>query len=230
MTTTLRRQTSPRSEELFNLLVDNVRHYAIFAIDVKGEIVSWNPGVERLLGYTEAEFVGEHFAIIFSPEDVACGVPEAEMRRAAQERRAEDQRWHVRKDGTRFWANGLVMPLEDEGGRLRGFAKVMRDDTEHKRSEEALSKANDELERRVEERTAELRQAVEALTDQMTEREKAVGALRHAEERFRRLVEGVRDYAIFMTDVSGFVVSWNHGVERVFGYGEAEFTGQSTLR
>ncbi len=221
-----RRRASPRSEELFHLLVENVRYYAIFAINVKGQMVSWNPGVARLLGYEEADFIGQHFSIIFSPDDVARGVPEREMERAALAGRAEDQRWHVRKDGTSFWANGLVMPLKTKAGRLRGFAKVMRDDTESKQAVDELRAAHDELEQRVQERTAELKQVVQALTDQSLERAHVIEELHKAEERFRLLIAGVRDYALFMTDAAGLISSWNPGVKRIFGYEEAEFTGQ----
>lgn len=125
---------SHESQELFNLIVENVKDYAIFATDAEGRVVSWNPGVKRLLGYDEAEIVGQPIAVIFTPEDIEGGAHMWEMETAAREGRVEDQRWHVRKDGTRFWANGLVMPLRDDGG-LRGFAKVMRDDTERKRLE-----------------------------------------------------------------------------------------------
>lgn len=224
--TTTQRRPSVRSEELFRLLVENVRHYAIFTINVKGQFVSWNPGVARLLGYEEAEFIGQQFSLIFSSEDVEQGAPAKEMQRAALEGRAEDQRWHVRKDGTSFWANGLLMPLKDKSGRLRGFAKVMRDDTESKQAADELRAAHNELEQRVKERTAELKQVVQALTEQSLERERAIEELRKSEERFRLLVEGVRDYAIFMTDADGLIISWNPGVKRILGYEEKEFIGQ----
>lgn len=125
---------SLESQEPFNLIVENVKEYAIFATDAEGRVVSWNPSVKRLLGYDEAEIVGRPVAVIFTPEDREGGAHLREMETAAREGRAEDQRWHMRKDGTRLWANGLVMPLR-EGGGLRGFAKVMRDDTERKRLE-----------------------------------------------------------------------------------------------
>lgn len=113
-------QTSPESQELFNLIVENVKDYAIFATDVEGHVVSWNPGVKRLLGYDEAEIASPSSS---SRKTWKGGAHLREMEMAARVGRAEAQRWHVRKDGTRFWANGLVMPLRDGGG-LRGFAKV----------------------------------------------------------------------------------------------------------
>src|SRR5687767_14923304 len=120
---------SPESRELFQLVVENVRDFAVFVIDPEGRIVSWNPGVQRLLGYTEAEFLGQSARLIFTPEDRERQAPEREMRTALRAGRAEDKRWHLRKDGSRFWGNGLLMLLRDGAGGVRGFAKIMRDDT-----------------------------------------------------------------------------------------------------
>lgn len=129
-------RSSVHSEDLFKLIVESVRKIAIFATDLEGNLVSWNPGVEKLLGYTEEEWVGRHCSIIFTPEDVAQGTDQRELETAAREGQAEDKRWHVRHNSTRFWANGLMMPLHDAGGELYGFAKVMRDESEWKRAEQ----------------------------------------------------------------------------------------------
>jgi len=131
-------ETSPQSAELFHLIVENVKDYAIFMTDADGRVISWNPGVESLLGYTENEIVGQPIAIIFTPEDVAANTPVKEMETAARQGSSEDKRWHKRNDGSRFWANGLVIPLKNDDGTLRGFAKVMRDDTAQKLAEENL--------------------------------------------------------------------------------------------
>jgi len=139
-------ETSPHSAELFHLIVENIKDYAIFMTDAEGRVVSWNPGVEKLLGYTESEIVGQSFAVIFSPEDVAADVPAKEIKQAARTGRAEDKRWHQRKDGSRFWANGMVMSLKNDDGSLRGFAKVMRDDTAQKLAEEKLEQSNRQVE------------------------------------------------------------------------------------
>ena len=93
---------SPESEEMFRLVVESVKDYAVFATDPEGRIVSWNPGVKRLPGYDEAEFVGRHASLIFTPEDLELGADVRELETAAREGRAEDQRWHVRRDGSRF--------------------------------------------------------------------------------------------------------------------------------
>src|SRR5262245_4904514 len=111
-------------------------------LDTQGRVVTWNVGAERILGYKEGEIVGQPFARIFTPEDVEQDQPELELRVAADKGRVEDERWHVRKEGTRFWASGVVTPLWDEDGTLRGFAKILRDITERKKTEEELADAN----------------------------------------------------------------------------------------
>src|SRR5437588_3084865 len=98
-----------------------------------------------MLGFEEAEIVGQPFARIFTPEDIALGVPARELEKAKREGRAEDNRWHVRKDGSRFWATGVLTPLLDEAGQLRGYGKVLRDNTLRKRMEEELQKQAEEL-------------------------------------------------------------------------------------
>jgi PAS domain S-box-containing protein len=131
-------ETSPQSAELFHLIVENIKDYAIFMTNVEGRVISWNPGVERLLGYKENEIIGQSVAVIFTPEDVQAGAHIKEMERAAEFGCAEDTRWHLRKDGSRFWANGMTMPLKNANGTLRGYAKVMRDETATKLAEENL--------------------------------------------------------------------------------------------
>lgn len=123
-------------DELFRLMVESVRDYAIFAISPEGRIVSWNAGAELIFGYREEEAVGRSGDIIFTPEDRERGAPQEELHKAAEEGRAEDERWHLRRDGTRFWASGMVTPLLDREGNLRGFVKVARDQTQRKLAEE----------------------------------------------------------------------------------------------
>lgn len=126
------------ADENFRLLVEGVRDYAIVMTDPENRIVSWNTGAERILGYNGPEIIGRDLAIVFTPEDRERGVPEWETRTAVVEGRALDERWQLRKDGSRFWASGVLSPLRDEGGRLRGFAKIFRDESERKRLEEEL--------------------------------------------------------------------------------------------
>jgi PAS domain S-box-containing protein len=126
------------SEERFERLVEAAKDYAIFMVDAEGLVTTWNEGAQRVFGYEEGEIVGEDGSILFTPEDRRSGRPEREMETARTEGRAEDERWHLRKDGSRFWASGFVRPVRDEEGRLLGFSKVARDLTELKRAEEAV--------------------------------------------------------------------------------------------
>ncbi len=119
-----------RDGELFRLLAENVVDYAIFIVDAEGLVQTWGHGAARLLGYSEGEILGRTADVFFTPEDVLDDVPRREMQEAIDTGRGEDDRWHVRKDGTRFWVSGVMTPLRDEGGKLRGFAKIMRDRTD----------------------------------------------------------------------------------------------------
>lgn len=132
-------------ESRYHLLMENVKDYAIFMLDPGGCVLSWNAGAERTLGYTEGEVLGRHFSRLFTPEDIRLGEPEKELSQAAAKGRAEDERWHIRKDGSRFWAIGTLTALRDESGTLRGFTKVLRDSTERKRLEDALRQRAEEL-------------------------------------------------------------------------------------
>src|SRR2546425_1192859 len=138
----------PGYEERFRLLVETVKDYAIFLLDPGGRVASWNPGAERIKGYHSEEIIGRHFSCFYPQEDVEAGKPDRELEAAASHGRVEDEGWHVRKDGSRFWANAVITALRDEAGTLVGFAKVTRDLTEQRRAEEAL-RAGEEYARRI---------------------------------------------------------------------------------
>ena len=121
---------------LYQLLVESVRDYAIFAIDPHGRVVTWNTGAERLKGYTREEIVGRHFSIFYPDKDQDAGKPAIALETAAREGRFEDEAWRVRKDGTPFWANVVITALHNSDGRLVGFAKVTRDLTERRLAEQ----------------------------------------------------------------------------------------------
>jgi PAS domain S-box-containing protein len=150
---------------LYRLLVESVTDYAIFVLDASGHIRSWNPGAERLKGYSENEIVGKHFSIFYPEQDVEAGKPARELEVATKTGRVEDEGWRVRKDGSRFWANVVITALHDENGALVGFAKITRDLTARRQAEEQARFLSAELAAR---REAERRsEELALLTDQL---------------------------------------------------------------
>jgi PAS domain S-box-containing protein len=145
-----------RSEERLRLLISSVKDYAIFILDPDGHVATWNPGAERLKGYSTSEIVGRHFSAFYPEEDVRRGKCEHELEVAQRLGRLEDEGWRIRKDGSRFWANVVITPIRDERQALVGFAKVTRDLSDRKRhEEERLARVGAEEARRL----AELNQA-----------------------------------------------------------------------
>jgi PAS domain S-box-containing protein len=128
-------------------ILDSIKDYAIITLDRDGCIASWNRGAERLLGYAEDEVLGRSGDIFFTPEDRKSGAPERERRLANQEGRAVNERWHVRKDGSRFWGSGLMLPVSD--GDSDAYLKIFRDNTEARRAAERQALLIDELNHRV---------------------------------------------------------------------------------
>lgn len=172
------------TEDRLGLLMDSLKEHAIFSLDTEGLFDSWNKGAELIFGYTPQEMIGQSGDILFTPEDRDHGVPSKEQRQARRTGRASDQRWHIRKDGSRFFADGVMMPLY-AGASLTGYAKIASDLTEKKRIDEELQRAHDELEDRVKERTKALVATNDALVNEMEERA-AVEAQRS--ELLRRVV------------------------------------------
>jgi PAS domain S-box-containing protein len=145
--------------EIYQRLVKEVRDYAIFMLDRKGFIRTWNTGAERLKGYKPEEIIGRHFSCFYPEEDKRAKKPVKELEIALAEGRLEDEGWRIKKDGSRFWANVIITAIFDENRQHIGFAKVTRDLTERRMAEEALRAERADLEKRVEERTAALAQA-----------------------------------------------------------------------
>jgi PAS domain S-box-containing protein len=181
---------APPALDINELLVQSVVDYAIFMLDPTGRIVSWNPGAERIKGYTADEIIGQNFARFYTEEDRAAGMPEKVLRTAAETGRFSTEAWRVRKDGSKFWALVVVDPIRRDN-RLIGFAKVTRD---------------------------------------LTEQRKAQQAVLETERRFRLLVQGVSDYAIYMLSPEGHVTNWNFGAERIKGYSADEIVGEHFSR
>src|SRR5690349_16880763 len=103
------------------LIFENVKDYAIFTMDTNRVVTTWNPGAERTMGFKEQDILGKSGDILFTPEDRAHDAPGQEMGTALAEGRAEDERWHLREDGSRFWASGILTALRDENEQLKGF-------------------------------------------------------------------------------------------------------------
>jgi PAS domain S-box-containing protein len=135
--------------ELFRLLIESVRDYAIFVLDPEGHVLTWNPGAEAMKGYSREEIVGQHFSKFYPPEAVQSGWPQRELMLAQKEGRFADEGWRVRKDGTSFWASVIISPLRSVDGKLSGFAKVTQDMTERRQAEERVQTLNKELRQRV---------------------------------------------------------------------------------
>jgi PAS domain S-box-containing protein len=175
----------------FKLLVQSIVDYAIYLLDPKGFVTSWNAGAERIKGFQTEEIVGQHFSKFYTEEDQKAGLPQKVLETARREGKFEGEGWRVRKDGTRFWASVVVDRINDEHGKHIGFAKITRD---------------------------------------MTDKREAQLALLEAERRFRILVQGVTDYAIFMLDPEGHVANWNAGAARIKGYTADEIVGEHFSR
>jgi len=127
-----------QTEERFRLLVDGARDHAIFMLDQDGNVLTWNPGAQRLKGYRAEEIIGRHFSIFYPQEDIERGKPAHELRVAVSEGQYEEEGWRIRNDGSRFWANVIITALRKPGIGLIGFSKVTRDLTNRRRAEESL--------------------------------------------------------------------------------------------
>ena len=173
--------------EIFRRFISTTDDFAIFALDPQGLIMTWNPGAERIKGWTPKEVIGRHLSTFYPAADVAAHKPRYVLRRATEEGRFEDEGWRVRKDGSMFWANAVVTAVRDDAGNLMGFVKVTRDLTARRHSEDAL---------------------------------------RQSEERYRLFIESVKDYAMFVLDSTGHIMSWNQGAERLKGYRPEDIVGR----
>jgi PAS domain S-box-containing protein len=190
-------ESGSSDERQLALLVNQAVDYAIFMLDPTGVVQTWNPGAERMKGYTRDEIVGTHFSAFYTEADRARDHPADELRIAARDGRYEEEGWRVRKDGSLFWANIVITAVHDDAGDLIGFGKVSRDLT---------------VRRLAEEQSRGKALALEAANRELGE--------------FRRLVSSVRDYAIFMLDPAGHILSWNTGAERLKGYAPDEIIGR----
>ncbi len=141
----LAEETLRRSQELFRILVQGVTDYAIYMLDPDGRVTSWNPGAQRIKGYRPEEIIGSHFSRFYTPEDAERGEPRLALETALREGKFEKESWRQCKDGSRFWAHVVIDPIRDEHGNLIGFAKITRDLTERRESQQALEQAREAL-------------------------------------------------------------------------------------
>lgn len=181
--------------DAFRLLVDSVTDFAIYMLDPKGHVVSWNPGAQRFKGYSADEIIGQHFSRFYTEEDAAAGLPDQVLRTAAEEGKYEAEGWRVRKDGGRFWAHVVVDPIRDASGGVLGFAKITRDLTERRHVQETLRESREEF-----------RLLVQSVTDYalyMLDREGNVASWNVGAERIKGYAPDEiigRHFSVFYTD------------------------------
>jgi PAS domain S-box-containing protein len=204
--------TALTSADLYRMQVREMSDYAMFTIDVEGIITSWNAGVQKLLGYTEDEWTGQSASIIFTPADKAVEMCESEMRKASETGNATDIRWHRRKDGSEFFANGVMNPIRNEEGMLIGFAKIMSDETARKQLQDSLTESNSALEQFAYVASHDLQEPLrtmsayaELLTQRYTgtldaDADKFLGFIVEAAGRMSKLVNDLLAYARLATE------------------------------
>jgi len=140
-----RLEASASDDGRYRLLVDAITDYAIYMLDAKGIVSSWNPGAARFKGYETDEIIGRHFSEFYTEEERNAGIPDLALKIAASEGRFEREGWRLRKDGTRFWAHVVIDPIRSPSGETIGYAKVTRDLTERKAAEEALRRSQEQF-------------------------------------------------------------------------------------
>jgi PAS domain S-box-containing protein len=181
---TRERGGKPQSDEVFRLLVESVKDYAIFLLDPNGMVATWNQGAERIKGYKAKEIIGHHFSRFYPGEAIESKWPDRELEIASKEGRYTDEGLRVRKDGSTFWAHVVITALRDETGALRGFSKVTRDLTERRDLEERTRQLNKELRARITQ-LVETQRQVELRT---LELQKLSGELMHVQDEERRRI------------------------------------------
>ncbi len=180
----------PQSNDIFRLLVESVKDYAIFLLDPNGKVVTWNQGAERIKGYKAQEIIGQHFSRFYPKEAIESRWPDRELEIAAKEGRFADEGLRVRKDGSTFWAHVVITALRDDSGELRGFSKVTRDLSERRALEERTRLLNKELKARVNE-LMESQRLVELRTLEL--QKLSTELLRVQDEERRRLARALHD-------------------------------------
>jgi PAS domain S-box-containing protein len=187
-------------EKLLQLLISRIEDYAIYMLDPNGYILSWNLGAQNIKGYTSDEVIGQHVSLFYTQKDKRDNVPRTNLNDALKNNIHEGQGWRVRKDGSLFWADVIITTLYDDGGFLKGFAKITRDITARKKREDQKTLVNAELERRV-----------KANTEKIIARER----------RFRTLIENSYD-GISLFDRYWNVLYRSKSAARISGWSNEE--------
>lgn len=206
----------------YRQVIEQVEDYAIFTLDNEGRVLSWNGGAERILGYSEKEALGREFAFIFVPEDRDLGLPRQELEGARYGGRTTDDRWHLREDGSRFFAGGVLTALHDDQGTPDGYTKILRDLTRQREAEEErarllaeLKALNETLERRVGERT----EALQLQND----------ALNSSERRFEQVFQSGPVATCLTTLKTDVFLDVNEAFLQLTGYSKEDVLGRSLL-
>jgi PAS domain S-box-containing protein len=165
--------------ERYRIIVENVADYVFFTLDTEGRIDSWSSGARNVLGYTAEETLGREYSLVFTPAEIKTGEPRREMETAARRGSCPTDSWRVRRDGSQFWASGVLTAIRDETGKLTGYIRVARDMTQQKRLEESLARMAANLELRVTSRTRELELTVAELQRKNQEVEAFVYIVSH---------------------------------------------------
>lgn len=190
------------AEEKFQHMIAEVEDYAILLLAPDGKIVSWNRGAEKIKGYSHQEIIGKSFKIFYPKEDVDREIPDMLLKHARENGRATHEGWRLKKDGTRFWGSVVITALHDDARNVTGFLKVTRDLSEKKIAEDKYNNYLEELKQKNEE-------------------------LKKSEERYHNMVSEIQDYAIILLDVTGKILDWNKGAEKLNGYKSEEILGKN---
>lgn len=199
---------SAQNSAMAQLMIDSIRDYAVFMLDPAGNVLTWNIGATRIMGYGVDEIIGRHFSC-FYPEETRDSEPQRALATAARHRSYVDEGWQVRKDDSRFWASVVIEPVYEATGDVIGFAEVTRDTTERRAAMEALRKANEDLGRRVEERTREL-EALNAELGRLADTDPLTGIYNRrgfasvARHEMKRSTRYMMPFSVLCVDVDNF--------------------------